>query len=386
MQSRKINLIITGGIGATKSMQLYSLLNQKYDVNVIVTKSGAKFIDEQIPVKDHNIFDHDKYDAHTYGEHIKLTNEADITIVYPATYNIIGKVANGIADDFASLLLAAFPKPIIYFPSMNENMYNNDVMKRNKDIITNSNMNIWYEPKVGRLASGHIGIGRLPEPNEAFEFVTSTLFNFDNLYDKRILINLGRTRSYIDNVRYITNGSSGKMGSSLINIAKTFTNNISIVKGDTDVYVSNAIPVITNQEMFEEMKMQFANSDIVICTAALYDFEVSKKLNHKISKEDGLDLEFTKSIDVLEELGKMKTNQTLVGFSLADDYDLEKAYAKMKRKNMDVLILNQISAMGNDNNEIIILNSKDSTTKKIDSSSKQNIAFEIWKYLNEYKK
>ncbi|QEH61827.1 phosphopantothenoylcysteine decarboxylase / phosphopantothenate---cysteine ligase [Spiroplasma chinense] len=386
---KTINLIVTGGIAASKSKDLYDLLVKKYNVNLVLSENSQKFVKFDGIDRFDTIFEQEFYDRHTTGDHIKIALESDLSIVYPATYNYIGKIANGLANDIESLIFASSPSPFLLFPSMNFNMYANPILKQNKDKLLGLSKVEWIEPKVGKMASGHVGIGRALEPEEVVDYVENYLMGFEKFNNKKLLLNFGRTRSYIDKVRYITNASSGKMGMSLRDVSKNHFQEIQTVFGDTDfINVENEFNhyADTNPKMLEEMKKYFNQSDIVICSAALYDFEVKNQVDKKIEKrsmdKDNLSIELTGAIDVLYELGKIKTNQYLVGFSLANDFNLDKAFLKMKEKNMDMLVLNLTSALGSDNNEIKILTSKDNKVIDVNASLKNQIAKEILKAIH----
>ncbi|AKU79652.1 bifunctional phosphopantothenoylcysteine decarboxylase/phosphopantothenate--cysteine ligase CoaBC [Spiroplasma turonicum] len=386
---KRINLIITGGIAASKSRILYELLQEKYKVNVILTKNAKKFVDFKDIDTYSDIFDKDfYYDNHHYAEHIKLAFNSDLNVIYPATYNYIGKIASGISDDLATLLFAVCDFDCLVFPSMNTNMYLNDILEKNKKILTSLSKVYWYEPKYGKLASGDYGIGRAYEPLEVIDFVDNYFKTFNKLSNKNILINFGRTKSYIDKVRYITNASSGKMGLNLMNALKNKCNNLISVFGDTEykpIINESNIHVNTNVEMLEEMKKHFNNSDIVICAGALTDFEVENYVDKKIEKRvDGNfeKLNLKESIDVLKELSKIKTNQILVGFSLANTFDKEKALIKLKEKRLDLLVINLIDALNSDYNEIKIL-TKNEELYEYEKMKKDKVVIKILEKIND---
>ncbi|AUB31534.1 bifunctional phosphopantothenoylcysteine decarboxylase/phosphopantothenate--cysteine ligase CoaBC [Spiroplasma floricola] len=387
---RQVNLIITGGIAASKSLKVYNLLKERYEVKIIATKNAKKFVNLNNIDHLEDIFDRDFYDNHHYGDHIKIAFESSLNIVYPASYNYIGKISSGIADDIASLIFAVSNYNTILFPSMNSNMYLNPINQRNKEILISTNKVEWIEPKYGKLASGHEGIGRALEPIEVVEVIDNYLNRFDKLKEKSILLNFGKTRSYIDKVRYITNASSGKMGSELRNILKNNSKYLKTVFGDT--LIANNIDkdniyVKTNNEMLEEMLKDYKKYDVVICSAALYDFEVENYIDKKIEKrsikDEDLKISLSPSVDVLKELGKQKTHQFLVGFSLANDFNLEKAWNKLNEKNLDMLIVNLANAMESEFNEIKILLAKSKKVIEFEQLKKDKVAFNILKTIND---
>ncbi|WP_342274936.1 bifunctional phosphopantothenoylcysteine decarboxylase/phosphopantothenate--cysteine ligase CoaBC [Spiroplasma endosymbiont of Cantharis lateralis] len=387
---KQINLIVTGGIAASKSLKLYQLLTKTYEVKLIITKNSKRFVNFGDIDYLEDIFDRDFYDSHHYGEHIKIAFQSTLNVVYPASYNYIGKIANGIADDLASLIFSVSNYKTILFPSMNSNMYLNPILEKNKNILESSGNVKWIEPKYGKLASGHEGIGRSLEPDEVIKVIDFELNSFKNLSNKTVLLNFGKTRSYIDKVRYITNASSGKMGSELKKILKTNCKELKTVFGDTlvaNISDNDNIYVKTNSEMLEQMLKNFDKADIVICAAALYDFEVENYIDKKIEKRSlsnkDLNLTLNPAIDVLKELGKVKKNQFLVGFSLANDFDLEKAWKKAQEKNLDMLVVNLASAMESNSNEIKILLTKNKKIIEFNKAKKSEIAFNIIKTIND---
>jgi len=386
---KNINLIITGGIAASKAKQLYNLLIKKYNVNIILTKNAHKFVDFKNCDYTDQIFNQEFYDDnHTFGDHLKLACVADLNIVYPATYNYIGKIANGIADDMPSLLFAAAKMPFFLFPSMNFNMYENSIFKKNKEILKKLYNVKWINAKVGKMASRHIGIGRALEPGEVYDIINNHFNEFYKFSNKKLLINFGKTRSWIDTVRYITNASSGRMGTAIKNNAKFFFNDVISVFGDNDVDLvqdENNFYAETNEQMLEIMKKYFEYFDVIICSAALYDYESKKTFNKKLEKQGNkeLNINLIESIDVLKELGKIKKNQFLVGFSLMDQFDINKAWKKVKQKNLDMIIINLTTAMGSFENEVKILISKTKEVINIKHNSKEKIAIDILKKIHD---
>lgn len=385
---KKINLIVTGGIAASKAKELYDLLIKKYEVKVILSKSAKHFIDFENIDTLSDVFLTNLLDSHTTGEHIKHTLDADLNIVYPATYNFIGKIANGIADEICSLTFSASDFKTLLFPSMNNRMYTNFIMNNNKKILLNHPQIKWIEPLYGKLASGHSGIGRALEPIDVLKIVDQQFLDFKNLINKKILINFGRTRSYLDSVRFITNSSSGKMGMSIYQSLKSITRNINVVYGDVDIDLNNLDNFTfanNNKKMLEEMNKHYSTTDVVICCAAPTDFEIKNKLDSKMDKKQltkNLNLDLEDAVDILLELGKKKKNQFLVGFGLLDTFDFDKGYQKLINKNCDMLVLNTTKAMGSENNEVYIL-LKNKTHIKIETASKKEIAISILKHIND---
>ncbi|AGR41133.1 bifunctional phosphopantothenoylcysteine decarboxylase/phosphopantothenate--cysteine ligase CoaBC [Spiroplasma taiwanense] len=390
---KTINLIITGGIAASKAKELYQLLITNYNINIILSENAKRFVNFSDFNYIDNIFEKEYYfDNHHYAEHVKIAFNSDLNVVYPATYNYIGKITNGIADDICSLIFAITNIKTILFPSMNSNMYLNPILEKNKKILLNTSNVDWIEPAIGRLASGHNGIGRAIEPVDVCKIIND-YFNeetqFENLKDKKVLLNFGKTRSYIDKVRYITNSSSGKMGLELKKILSSNSKELITVFGDTQIPIESDdknFYVQTNNQMLEKMKENYYNSDVVICSAALYDFKIKNYINKKIEKREQNELnsiDLVEAIDVLKELGKIKKNQFLVGFSLSNEFDLNKAWVKINEKNLDMLIINLVNALESDYNELKIIITKTKEVINITKMHKSNIAKEIIKIINQ---
>ncbi|PPE05187.1 bifunctional phosphopantothenoylcysteine decarboxylase/phosphopantothenate--cysteine ligase CoaBC [Williamsoniiplasma lucivorax] len=383
---KKINLIITAGIAATKAKALVTLLQGTFIVNVYASEDVKHFVDFNTWELPTQIFSTKKIlSAHTTGEHISANTEPNLTIVYPATYDFINKIAHGEADDLASLVLAANDSKTLWFPAMNEKMYLNPILQKSKATLLQNKQNLWLEPKYGRLASGIEGLGRAWEPNEVDTYVQSFFTQFDHLTNKKVLINLGRTRAYLDPVRYLTNGSSGIMGAELIKWAHVFTDYLEIVQGDVDVMIPNTThQVVTNQEMLTTMKPLYQECEIAIFCAALNDYEPKQYSADKGDKQSELVVALQQSVDVAQELGELKDKQINVIFSLQDEFDLTKARRKMFNKNADLLILNLKAAMGSTKNAIQILNRKTDDVVVIDESNKSEVAQKIWATINQY--
>lgn len=387
---KRLNLIVTGGIAASKSKELYHLLAKKYDVKLILSTNAGKFVDFESYETHDKIFTESFYDPHHYGKHIKMSHESDLNIVYPASFNFIAKIANGIADDLPSLVFAASKSKTILFPSMNSNMYLSPILEKNKKtLLTHTNIR-WIEPTYGKLASGHEGIGRSLEPIEAIKIIDEELTDYLNINNKKFMLNFGRTRSYIDKIRYITNTSSGKMGLALRNALLNYSQSVISVFGDTDFNLQQNEKNIycnTNEEMLEVMKKNFFDSDVVICCAALNDFEVleyvDKKIEKRNLKNNSLKLDLKYSIDVLKELGGIKRNQFLVGFSLSNEFDFQKAKEKIVEKNLDMLVVNLLDSVGKDKTSLKIMFNDNTNIIHLDNLPKHSVAFEIIKAINE---
>lgn len=334
------------------------------------------------------LFYKDKFGKGDDSPHIDLAKWSDLVIVYPATHNFISKIACGLANDLPSILLTAFRKPVVFFEAMNEAMLENPFYVENKSKVNSvANMFI-HDAKYGELANGDIGWGRVWEVDDVYNIIKNYENDFSNLNEKKVLINFGRTKRMIDTVRYISNGSSGTLGKALLDSAKMFTKNYFGFFGDNDLGLKENTHLKycpTNDDMLNQIKKEFADADIFIATAALTDFKVEGEADYKISKRENQNptIKLMPDIDVLIELGKIKTKQFLVGFCLLDEIDLAIGYQKLKEKNCDMVIVNAAKTMGAKTMEAKIINRFNDNVVEIDMKEKSNFAIELWKEINK---
>jgi phosphopantothenoylcysteine decarboxylase/phosphopantothenate--cysteine ligase len=344
---------ITGSIAAYKAVELVRLLKKNgAQVQVIMTKSACEFINpltfqvvSQNPVITDMFKPPDKWDV----EHIAIAEKADIFIVAPATANIIAKIAAGLADDMLTTTLLATKAKVVIAPAMNVHMYENVVTQRNIKYLSDMGYKI-IEPDTGYLACGHTGKGRLPEPKHIMMEIEHMLAAKD-LKDKKILITAGPTREHIDPVRFITNHSTGKMGFALAQRAVIRGAKVVLISGPCNLEpplgLSKFMAVQTAQEMLDCVLENYLDADIVIKAAAVGDFKPKQVFTEKIKKtDDKLILELDRNPDILYELGKRKTHQILIGFA-AETQQIEKyATDKLKNKNLDFIVANNITQEG----------------------------------------
>lgn len=350
---KKVILIITGSIAAPKALALFNLLKQTYQVTVIKTPSASKFVKFPADIKVYdNFLEQDFYQRDDNINHIEFATDHDLIVVYPATMNFISKAALAICDNLALATFLASKAKKLIFPAMNHNMYHNSAMKRNLELLAqDANVKI-SEVDYGLLATRILGDGRVKEPAVAMAMIEEYLKANNELTDKTILINYGATRAYVDDIRYLTNASSGQMGQALVNAFLAKNAKVIAVVGDISVpMVEHAnltiIKANTNQTILNEMNKYFANSDIVFSVAALNDYQMAEQIKGKIKKTENanLQLNLVPSIDVLATLGQIKTKQLLFGFSTQEQQDATIAQAKMAQKNCDGIIMNQLSVI-----------------------------------------
>ena len=386
---------VTGGIAAYKSAGIVSLLKKKgYNVKVVMTENATKIIGPlTLETLSRNRIYVDMWDSnpHYEVEHISLADWADVVLIAPATYNIIGKVANGIADDMLTTILSAVSvrKPVFFALAMNVNMYENPILKENINKLSSFGYR-FIDAEEGLLACNYSAKGRMSEPEDIVDEIErysifSKIKNFDTaLKGKKILITSGRTKENIDPVRYLSNNSSGKMGYSLAQAAADLGAEVTLISGPTDLKIPNGlknfISVKSALEMYEKVDEYFKNTDIFIACAAVADYRPKEYKKEKIKKSDSdLVMELVRNPDILLEMSKKKEKQLLVGFAAETNEIRENALKKLEKKNLDIIVANNASVMGSDENVIEIIK-KDRTSVEISQKSKIELAYDI---LNE---
>lgn len=384
---KKILLCITGSIAAYKSADLASRLTSKgYDVHVIMTRNSTKFITPMVfetLTKNRVYVELFQDDEYTHLTHISSAQEADLILVAPATYNIIGKMAQGIADDLlSSILAAASPNKVILAPAMNVNMYNNQVLTENIKTLQKHGVS-FIEPDEGMLACGDVGKGRMRNLPSILEYVDA-FFCDKLLHNKNILITAGATREYLDPIRFISNSSSGLMGLSLAKACRNMGAKVTLILANSHLNTEtinteiNIINVSSVQEMYEAATANYENADLVFAAAAVSDYKPKNYSQQKIKKaEDTLVVEMERNTDILFELGKNKTHQKLIGFAAESENLLENALKKLERKNLDMIIANGLSNFGSKSGGVTII-SKDNITT-LPEQDKETLAYEIVK-------
>ena len=361
LKGKKIIIGISAGIAAYKICNLVRLfIKNGAEVRAIMTPSAVNFVSpltlsvlSRNPVII-NMFpytDFQKAETITSGTwHISNGMWADLFICAPATANTLAKINAGISDNFLLSALLAARCPVILCPTMDEDMFKNEITQRNLKSLAKSGFNI-LEPKTGELASGIYGMGKMPEPEEIFEYARMELIPKD-LINENILVTAGPTRQPIDPVRYISNYSSGKMGFAIAQAAYERGATVTLISGPTYLTCNaniNRIDVETTDEMFEKVKANYKNSSLVIMSAAVSDFKVNEVSDSKIKKDKSkkyIDLQFEKTIDILAYIGKNKKNFKLYGFALETDDIVNNALRKLKEKNLDMIILNDANQEG----------------------------------------
>ena len=385
LKGRKILIAVTGGIAAYKVPELARLfIKSGCEVQVALTENAARFVQPlTLETLTHFPVLMDDFKLLDKGgiPHIEATAWCDILVVAPATGNVIGKAATGIADDMVStLLLAASQKPVLFAPAMNSRMYLNPIVKRNISTLREMGYH-FIGPDEGEMACGEEGIGRLADLTCIVEKVKD-IFTEKDLRDLTILISAGPTQEPIDPVRYITNRSSGKMGYALANAAKRRGGRVILVSGPTRLSVPKEgvtlIRVKTALEMEREIMEHFSYSDVVIMAAAVADYRTDKPFPHKLKKSDkSFQLELVRNPDILQALGAKKTHQILVGFAAETEQFERNAIQKIKDKNLDLIVVNDVSqpdaGFEVDTNRIMLID-RFNKTRKYPLQSKEDAA------------
>lgn len=388
LENKKIGLVVTGGIAAYKSLGLVrSLIKRGAEVRVVMTRAATEFVTPlsfETLSKNNVLTDLFSEKESEHVAHIEFADWADLMIVAPATANIIGKMANGITDDFASTTLLATEARKVIVPAMNEHMLMNPAMQRNLELLEQDGIQI-IEPGTGFLAEGYSGKGRFPELEVIMAGVES---NFDELAKplrgQNVLVTAGGTQERIDPVRFIGNDSSGKMGFAIAIEAQKLGANVTLVSGVSklpDPVGMTTIRIKTAVELSDAITSRFNKQNILIMAAAVSDYRVQNVADQKIKKdEDTLTLTLEKNPDILKHLGQIKQNQYLVGFAAETQNGLVNAQEKLEKKNLNLLVLNDVSkaeiGFNSNENEVTLLRPK-MTNQFIKQTSKKQIAKEL---------
>ncbi len=363
MKDKQIVLGICGGIAAYKAAEFLRLLVKSgASARVIMTAAAQRFVGGvTFEALSGSAVWTKMFDGGQEGvfRHIEWAGNADAVVVIPATADVIGRMAHGIADDCLTTFILAVKAPILVCPSMNVSMYENSIVQDNIDRLRLAGMHI-MSPASGSLACGQEGIGRLADVETILEQLMGLLAPKD-LKGERILVTAGPTREAIDPVRFISNPSSGKMGYALANAAGRRGAEVVLVSGPTTLSAAEGVTVIkvtTAQEMFDAVMSQAETSSVVIKAAAVCDWRPARYFEHKVKKEGRLQqLDLEKTEDILKKLGEGKTDQILVGFAAETENLSENAGAKLIEKNLDMIVANLVghvdSGFGADTNRVM---------------------------------
>lgn len=348
---------VTGGIAAYKACDVVSKLKKlNASIHVIMTESACEFVQPMtFQTLSNNFVINDMFkEPKTWEvEHIELAKRADAFLIVPATANFIGKLAAGIADDMLTTTVMATRAPVIIAPAMNTNMYTNRIVQANIGALQDLGYK-FIEPASGRLACGDIGAGKLADVDDIVAYMVDFFekeAQVKDLIGRRIMISAGPTIEAIDPVRYITNRSSGKMGYAIAKRAVARGAQVTLVSGKTDLDVPKGLVKYINIEsaddLYENLVREFEANDVVIQSAAVADYKPKSYSDKKIKKKDSdLSIELCRNKDVAQELGKIKGDKVLVGFAAETNDVLKNATKKIKKKNLDFIVANDLTMQG----------------------------------------
>ena len=385
LKGKTVVLGVTGSIAAYKIANLASMLVKLHaDVNVIMTRNATNFIN---PITFETLTGNkcliDTFDRNFQFnvEHVALAKRADIFMVAPASANVIGKIAHGIADDMLTTTIMACKCPKLISPAMNTNMFENPILQDNLKILEKYGYEL-IQPASGYLACGDTGAGKMPEPETLLQYILRTIAKEKDLAGKQILITAGPTQEKIDPVRYITNHSTGKMGYALARAAMLRGARVTLVTGPVAIeppMFVDVVPVTSAQHMADAVISRAPQMDIIIKAAAVADYRPVNPADEKIKKRDGEEasISLERTTDILKTLGEQKKEgQFLCGFSMETENMLENSKAKLEKKNLDMIVANNLkvqgAGFGTDTN-VVTLITKD-TIKELELMSKDKVA------------
>ena len=386
LKGKNILIGVSGSIAAYKTAELVSML-RKQDANVFVsmTENAKKFIN---PITFETLTNNkclvDTFDRNFEfkTEHISIAKQVDLVVIAPATANVIGKIANGLADAMLTTTIMACKCKKLIAPAMNTAMYENPIVQENIEKLKHFGYEI-IEPNEGILACGDSGKGKIEEPEAILEYIFKEIAYEKDLLGKKVLVTAGPTIEKIDSVRYLTNHSTGKMGYALAKMAMLRGAEVTLISGKTNLKPPKfvkCINVISAKDMFDEVKANFKEQDIIIKSAAVADFRAKEIFDGKMKKKDSkLTLELEKTDDILKYIGEHKTNQFVCGFSMETDNMLENSKEKLVNKNLDMIIANNLRQEGagfaGDTNIVTIISKND--IKQLEMLSKEIVANKI---------
>lgn len=392
---KTVALGVSGGIACYKAAELVRLLvRDGFTVQVIMTRDAMEFVS---PLTFQSLSGRpvatETFSLTQESEigHIQLADQADLFVIAPATANIIGKIAAGIADDLLTTVVMATQAPLLIAPSMNVHMYANPVLQENIRKLKALGCH-FMEPAEGYLACGYEGKGRLPEPDAIVDEIQKLLKKKD-LADERLLITAGPNHEPLDPVRYISNRSSGKMGYALARQGVRRGAEVTLVSGPTALVPpagARFIPVKTSAEMREAVLKEFSKATTVVMAAAVADYHPEKSASRKIKRENGsIQVKLKPNPDILKELGKRKNGQVLIGFAAETEALVANATKKLREKKLDLIVANNVTEEGSGfdvDTDVATLLDRNGAVHSLPLMSKDELADRIYDYLIALKK
>ncbi len=395
LTGKNVVLAVSGSIAAYKIANLASMLKKRNaDITVLMTKNATNFIN---PITFETLTGNkcliDTFDRNfQYSvEHVALAKKADVVLVAPASANVIGKIACGIADDMLTTTVMACKCKKIIAPAMNTQMYENPIVQDNIRRLKEFDYEV-ITPDSGYLACGDIGAGKMPSEETLLQYILRECAMEKDMKGLKVLVTAGPTREKIDPVRYITNHSTGKMGYAIAKNCMLRGADVTLVSGKTDVkppMFVKFVPVTSAQDMYDAVTKSYEKQDIVVKAAAVADYRPASPADEKVKKKDGdLSIPLERTLDILQTLGEKKTNQFLCGFSMETQNLLENSRAKLEKKNLDMIVANNLrtagAGFGTDTNVVTII-TKDEV-KQLDIMSKDQVAGRIMDEILERRK
>ena len=391
LKGKTVVLGVTGSIAAYKIASLASMLiKQHADVHVIMTQNATNFIH---PTAFETLTRHkclvDTFDRNFQFDvqHVSLAQQADVMMIAPASANVIGKLAHGIADDMLTTTAMACKAPMLIVPTMNTNMYENPILQDNLEKLRTYGYTV-IEPASGHLACGDTGAGKMPSEEVLMAYIERAVHRPKDLAGKKVLITAGPTREAICPVRYITNHSTGKMGYALAKTAMLRGADVTLVTGPTEIeppMFVTTVPVVSAADMYEAVMSRKKEQDIIIKSAAVADYTPAQVSDEKMKKTDGdMSIPLVRTKDILQELGHTKEEgQFICGFSMETQNMLENSRKKLKKKQIDMIAANNLkesgAGFGTDTN-VVTLITKDQE-KQLPMMSKEDVADAILDFI-----
>ena len=392
LKGKTVLLGVTGSIAAYKIAYLVSALKKLHaDVQVIMTKNACNFI---TPITFETLTGNkclvDTFDRNFdfQVEHVSVAKKADILLIAPATANVIGKVAHGLADDMLTTTALACKCPKLLSPAMNTAMYENAVVQDNLQILKKYNWEV-IEPACGHLACGDTGAGKMPEPEVLLQYILKEIAYPKDLKGRKILVTAGATQEPLDPVRYLTNHSTGKMGYALAKMAMLRGADVTLVTGQTALeppMFVKVVNVITAREMFEQVTTLAPDMDIIIKAAAVADYRPAAVADEKMKKSDAeLSIPLQRTDDILKYLGEhKKENQFLCGFSMETQDMIGNSRAKLTKKHLDMIVANNLktegAGFGTDTNVVTLITQNEEVS--LPKLSKEETALKILDFIS----
>ena len=394
LQGKTVLLGVTGGIAAYKMPNVARMLKKMHcNVHVLMTQNATNFITAttfETLTGNKCLIDTFDRNFEFSVEHVALAKQADLVLIAPATANVIGKIANGIADDMLTTTVMACTCKTLIAPAMNHNMYENPIVQDNLEKLKRFSYEI-IPPVTGMLANGDIGNGKMPSEETLVEYVVRELAKPKDMAGMKVLVTAGPTQEAIDPVRYLTNHSTGKMGYALAKMAMLRGADVTLVTGPTALEPPMFVqvePIVTAKEMYEKVTGAAKEQDVIIKAAAVADYRPATVATEKVKKKEGAaKIELERTDDILAALGARKGNTILCGFSMETEHMLENSRAKLKKKNLDLIVANNLkvegAGFGTDTNVLTIISKEKET--QLSLMSKEDAADHVLDAIMELK-